>query len=85
MSLKTKSLLLIIIILVVDQVVKFIVKTNMVLGDEFSVLGDWFRIHFLELETGSGYISSRITVWPSGWSGEAGQERRPSPYSGWQR
>jgi signal peptidase II len=48
MSLKTKSLLLIIIILVVDQVVKFIVKTNMVLGDEFSVLGDWFRIHFLE-------------------------------------
>jgi len=48
MSLKTKSLLLIIIILVADQVVKFIVKTNMVLGDEFSVLGDWFRIHFLE-------------------------------------
>ncbi|MCU0377557.1 MAG: lipoprotein signal peptidase [Bacteroidales bacterium] len=48
MSLKTKSFLLIILILVVDQVVKFIVKTNMVLGDEFTVLGDWFRIHFLE-------------------------------------
>lgn len=48
MSLKTKSLLLIIFILVTDQVVKFIVKTNMVLGDEFTVLGDWFRIHFLE-------------------------------------
>jgi len=48
MSLKTKSLLLIIIILIIDQIVKIVVKTNMVIGDEIPVLGNWFRIHFLE-------------------------------------
>jgi len=48
MSLKTKSLLLIILILLVDQFVKILVKTNMVLGDEIMVIGNWFRIHFLE-------------------------------------
>ncbi len=48
MSLRTKSFLLIVLILFVDQVVKIIVKTNMVLGDEIPVIGNWFRIHFLE-------------------------------------
>ncbi|TFH50203.1 MAG: lipoprotein signal peptidase [Bacteroidia bacterium] len=48
MSLKTKSLLLIFSILIIDQVVKILVKTNMVIGEELPVLGDWFRIHFLE-------------------------------------
>lgn len=48
MSLKTKSLLLILLILVVDQVIKITVKTNMLIGDEVNVLGSWFRIHFLE-------------------------------------
>ncbi|RCW30063.1 lipoprotein signal peptidase [Marinilabilia salmonicolor] len=35
-------------ILLVDQGLKFWVKTNMMLGDEFSVFGDWFYIHFVE-------------------------------------
>lgn len=48
MSLRTKSLLLILSILVLDQAVKIIVKTNMVIGDEIHVFGNWFRIHFLE-------------------------------------
>jgi len=39
---------LIITILLIDQVVKFLVKTNMVIGEEMPVLGNWFRIHFLE-------------------------------------
>jgi signal peptidase II len=48
MSLKTKSILLIIIILIVDQVLKFWIKTNMTLGEEIRVAGNWFIIHFTE-------------------------------------
>jgi signal peptidase II len=48
MSDKTKSFLLILLILLVDQTVKILVKTNMVIGQEIFVLGKWFRIHFLE-------------------------------------
>ncbi len=48
MSDRTKALLLIFTILLLDQVSKIIVKTNMVIGDEIPVLGNWFRIHFLE-------------------------------------
>ncbi|MBI2967440.1 MAG: lipoprotein signal peptidase [Bacteroidetes bacterium] len=39
---------IILIILLVDQALKFWVKTNMVLGEEFSVAGNWFLIHFTE-------------------------------------
>ncbi|PWD97671.1 lipoprotein signal peptidase [Marinilabilia rubra] len=35
-------------ILIIDQALKFWVKTNMMLGDEFSVFGNWFYIHFVE-------------------------------------
>ncbi len=48
MSLKTKSILLIIIILLLDQVFKIWVKTNMVIGEERSVIGSWFVLHFIE-------------------------------------
>lgn len=48
MSNRAKALLLIFSILIVDQAVKIIIKTNMVIGDEIPVLGNWFRIHFLE-------------------------------------
>ena len=41
-------LALIIIILVLDQALKFWIKTNMALGDEFRILGNWFIIHFVE-------------------------------------
>ncbi|MBQ9418718.1 MAG: lipoprotein signal peptidase [Bacteroidales bacterium] len=37
-------------LLVVDQVVKILVKTHMQLGEEFSLIGSWFRIHFIENE-----------------------------------
>jgi signal peptidase II len=48
MSSRTKALLLIFSILIVDQTVKILVKTNMVMGEEIHVFGNWFRIHFLE-------------------------------------
>ena len=35
-------------VLLVDQLTKFWVKTNMMLGDEILVLDSWFRIHFVE-------------------------------------
>ena len=43
-------ILTIVIVLLVDQILKIWVKTNMTLGEEFSVIGDWFLIHFTENE-----------------------------------
>ncbi len=48
MSLK-KASLIIILILVIDQITKFYIKTNFVLGEEIRVF-DWFRILFVENE-----------------------------------
>jgi len=44
-----KSLLLIFIILVVDQLSKIYIKTNFILGEEVEVF-KWFKIHFIENE-----------------------------------
>ncbi|MCE3007676.1 MAG: lipoprotein signal peptidase [Bacteroidetes bacterium] len=41
-------LLLALAIILVDQIVKLVVKTQMHLGEEFRVLGDVFKIHFVE-------------------------------------
>ena len=43
-----KLLILGIALVVIDQVIKVLVKTNMTLGQSFNVLGDWFRIVFVE-------------------------------------
>ncbi|PKQ62856.1 lipoprotein signal peptidase [Labilibaculum filiforme] len=48
MSLFKKSIALIVVLLILDQVVKIWIKTHMMLGEEFSVFGDWFLIHFIE-------------------------------------
>jgi signal peptidase II len=48
MSKLQKSVLIIVAVLVVDQLLKFWIKTNMYLGEEFSVIGNWFIIHFVE-------------------------------------
>lgn len=45
-----KPIILIVLILIADQVVKFWIKTNMTLGEEINVLGNWFIIHFTENE-----------------------------------
>jgi len=48
MSAKAKSILIILLILFFDQVLKFWIKTNMMLGDEFIIAKNWFIIHFVE-------------------------------------
>lgn len=44
----TKPLILIFLVLLADQLTKTWIKTNMYLGQEFKILGDWFIIHFTE-------------------------------------
>jgi signal peptidase II len=48
MSKGKKAVLLIIMILIVDQVLKFWVKTHMVMGQEIHLIGDWATLHFIE-------------------------------------
>ena len=48
MSKLTKSILIVTLILVADQILKIWIKTTMSLGEEFPVLGNWFIIHFVE-------------------------------------
>ena len=42
-----KSILIILIIILIDQVLKIYVKSSMILGEEYKIL-DWFYIHFTE-------------------------------------
>ncbi|MEJ5994708.1 lipoprotein signal peptidase [Pedobacter sp. Du54] len=44
----TKPLLLIFLVLLADQALKVWVKTNMFIGQEYKILGEWFIIHFTE-------------------------------------
>ncbi len=48
MNLFKKSVIFIVILLFLDQLLKIWIKTHMMLGEEFSVIGDWFKIHFIE-------------------------------------
>ena len=48
MSRTLKSLLIIILVLIVDQVLKFWIKTHLSIGDEIVVFKDWFILHFVE-------------------------------------
>lgn len=45
-----RSLIIIFAILIVDQILKIWIKTNMHLGEDFHILGNWFIIHFIENE-----------------------------------
>lgn len=44
----TKPFLIIFLVLLIDQVSKVWIKTNMSMGQEFNILGDWFIIHYTE-------------------------------------
>ncbi len=48
MSRLTKSILIISLILIADQVLKIWIKTSMMLGDEIVVFKNWFILHFVE-------------------------------------
>lgn len=45
-----KPILIILALLIVDQSLKFWIKTHMFLGEEYAVFGQWFKIHFTENE-----------------------------------
>ncbi len=50
-NIKKRSLVVLsfmLLAIIVDQMIKIAVKTNMSLGDNFSVFGDWFKIYFIE-------------------------------------
>ena len=52
-SSKKRSVLilsLILLAIIIDQVIKIVVKTNMQLGESIPVFGDWFKILFVENE-----------------------------------
>ena len=43
----TKLIILGAVLVVLDQIIKVLVKTNMSLGETIDVLGDWFKLHFV--------------------------------------
>lgn len=45
-----KPLILVFLILIIDQIVKFWIKLNFTLGEELFLIGDWCRLHFIENE-----------------------------------
>jgi signal peptidase II len=42
--------LIIFLVLLADQAFKFYIKTHFYQGEEINVIGDWFRLHFIENE-----------------------------------
>jgi signal peptidase II len=48
MSLRKKSILFILLILLADQVLKIWVKTHMEIGQEIHIFGNWGMLHFIE-------------------------------------
>lgn len=81
MSIRNKLLIFIIALLVLDQAVKIWIKTHMMIGEEFNVFGNWFKILFIEnngmafgMELGEGKIGKMflslfriIAVGAIGW------------------
>ncbi|MCW3805796.1 lipoprotein signal peptidase [Plebeiibacterium marinum] len=43
-----RPLTVVLLVLLADQALKIWVKTHMMIGEEFNVIGDWFIIHFIE-------------------------------------
>lgn len=67
MSVRNKLVIFIIVLLVLDQAVKIWIKTHMMIGEEFSVFGNWFKILFIEnngmafgMELGDGKFGKAV-------------------------
>lgn len=67
MSVRNKLAIFIAALLVLDQAVKIWIKTHMMIGEEFSIFGNWFKILFIEnngmafgMELGDGKIGKTI-------------------------
>ncbi len=50
------------ILVVIDQIIKVLVKTNMDLGETIDVIGDWFKLHFV-LNKGMAFGMAFGGVW----------------------
>lgn len=44
------AILLVLAIIIIDQSLKIFIKTHFCVGDEVKVLGNWFKLHFIENE-----------------------------------
>ncbi len=44
------ALLIILIVIILDQASKYYIKTHFYYGEEVNVVGNWFRLHFIENE-----------------------------------
>lgn len=67
MSVRNKLVIFIIALLVLDQAVKIWIKTHMMIGEEFNVFGNWFKILFIEnngmafgMELGDGKFGKTV-------------------------
>ena len=58
----TRLLILGAILIVVDQIIKVLVKTNMGLGETVNVLGDWFKLHYV-LNEGMAFGMAFGGIW----------------------
>lgn len=50
------------LLVVIDQIIKVLVKTNMDLGESIDVIGDWFKLHFV-LNDGMAFGMAFGGVW----------------------
>ena len=62
LSKSTKLFILGAVLVVLDQIIKVLVKTNMSLGETIDVLGDWFKLHFV-LNKGMAFGMAFGGVW----------------------
>jgi signal peptidase II len=44
------AILIVLLIIIADQVLKFYIKTHFTNGDDVKIMGNWFRLHFIENE-----------------------------------
>ena len=58
----SKLIILGVLMVVIDQIIKVLVKTNMDLGESINVIGDWFRLNFV-LNDGMAFGMAFGGVW----------------------
>ena len=44
------AILIVLVVIIADQALKFFIKTHFANGDDVKIIGNWFRLHFIENE-----------------------------------
>ena len=44
------AIFIVLLIIIIDQALKIYIKTNFYYGEEINIIGDWFKLHFIENE-----------------------------------